>query len=60
MREKNKPYPEQFRLQIGHLGDSNDLTLIATIAACEMGMKLAGMKLAGSCVHAAMDYFSAN
>jgi alanine-glyoxylate transaminase/serine-glyoxylate transaminase/serine-pyruvate transaminase len=46
--------------RIGHLGDSNDLTLIATVAASEMGMKLAGIKLAGSGVQAAMDYFSAN
>ena len=44
--------------RIGHLGDSNDLTLIAALAACEMGMKLAGVKLAGSGVQAAMDYFA--
>jgi alanine-glyoxylate transaminase/serine-glyoxylate transaminase/serine-pyruvate transaminase len=46
--------------RIGHLGDSNDLTLLATLAGCEMGMKLTGMKLAGSGVQAAMDYFSAH
>jgi alanine-glyoxylate transaminase / serine-glyoxylate transaminase / serine-pyruvate transaminase len=46
--------------RIGHLGDSNDLTLIATVAACEMGLKLSGVKLAGSGVQAAMDYFSEN
>ena len=45
---------------MGHLGDSNELTLIAMVAACEMGLKLAGVKLAGSGVHAAMDYFSAS
>jgi alanine-glyoxylate transaminase / serine-glyoxylate transaminase / serine-pyruvate transaminase len=45
--------------RMGHLGDSNELTLIAMVAACEMGMKLGGIKLAGSGVHAAMDYFSA-
>jgi alanine-glyoxylate transaminase / serine-glyoxylate transaminase / serine-pyruvate transaminase len=45
--------------RMGHLGDSNDLTLIAMIAACEMGMKLSNIKLAGSGVQAAMDYFSA-
>jgi alanine-glyoxylate transaminase/serine-glyoxylate transaminase/serine-pyruvate transaminase len=44
--------------RIGHLGDSNDLTLLATLAGCEMGMKLSGIKLAGSGVQAAMDYFS--
>jgi len=43
--------------RIGHLGDSNDLTLIATIAGCEMGMKLAGLKLAGSGAQAAMTVF---
>jgi len=41
--------------RIGHLGDSNDLTLLATLAGCEMGLKLAGVKLAGSGVNAAMD-----
>jgi alanine-glyoxylate transaminase / serine-glyoxylate transaminase / serine-pyruvate transaminase len=46
--------------RIGHLGDSNDLTLIAALAACEMGLKLAGVKLAGSGVQAAMDYFSSH
>ncbi len=44
--------------RIGHLGDSNDLTLIATMAACEMGMKLAGIPLAGSGVQTTMDYFA--
>ena len=44
--------------RIGHLGDSNDLTLIAALSACEMGLKLAGVKLAGSGVLAAMDYFA--
>ena len=46
--------------RIGHLGDSNDLTLIATVAGCEMGMKLAGIELAGSGVHAAMAHFAAH
>jgi alanine-glyoxylate transaminase/serine-glyoxylate transaminase/serine-pyruvate transaminase len=46
--------------RIGHLGDSNDLTLLATLAGCEMGLKLAGVALAGSGVHAAMDFFSAH
>ncbi len=44
--------------RIGHLGDSNDLTLLATLAGCEMGLKLAGLKLAGSGVQAAMDHFA--
>jgi alanine-glyoxylate transaminase/serine-glyoxylate transaminase/serine-pyruvate transaminase len=44
--------------RIGHLGDSNDLTLLATLAGCEMGLKLAGVALAGSGVQAAMDFFT--
>ncbi|MBL8341375.1 MAG: aminotransferase class V-fold PLP-dependent enzyme [Rubrivivax sp.] len=44
--------------RIGHLGDSNDLTLVATIAGCEMGMKLAGIELAGSGVQAVMEHFA--
>jgi alanine-glyoxylate transaminase / serine-glyoxylate transaminase / serine-pyruvate transaminase len=43
--------------RIGHLGDSNDLTLIATIAGCEMGLRASGVKLEGSGVQAAMDVF---
>ena len=44
--------------RIGHLGDSNDLTLLATLAGCEMGLKLSGVRLEGSGVQKAMDYFS--
>ncbi len=44
--------------RIGHLGDSNDLTLLATLAGCEMGLKLSGVALAGSGVQAAMDHFA--
>ena len=44
--------------RIGHLGNSNDLTLLATLAGCEMGLKLAGVNLAGSGVNSAMDYFA--
>jgi alanine-glyoxylate transaminase / serine-glyoxylate transaminase / serine-pyruvate transaminase len=46
--------------RIGHLGDANDLTLVATVAGCEMGLKLAGVKLAGSGVQAIMDYFASH
>jgi alanine-glyoxylate transaminase/serine-glyoxylate transaminase/serine-pyruvate transaminase len=46
--------------RIGHLGDCNDLTLMGALAGCEMGMKLAGIKLAGSGVLAAMDHFSSD
>jgi alanine-glyoxylate transaminase / serine-glyoxylate transaminase / serine-pyruvate transaminase len=44
--------------RIGHLGDCNDLTLMAALSGCEMGLKLSGVKLAGSGVAAAMDYFA--
>jgi alanine-glyoxylate transaminase/serine-glyoxylate transaminase/serine-pyruvate transaminase len=46
--------------RIGHLGDCNDLTLVAAVAACEMGMKISGVKLADSGVQAAMDFFAAH
>ena len=46
--------------RIGHLGDCNDLTLVAALAGCEMGLKLAGVKLAGSGVQAAMEFFAAH
>jgi alanine-glyoxylate transaminase / serine-glyoxylate transaminase / serine-pyruvate transaminase len=42
--------------RIGHLGECNDLTLMATLSGCEMGLQLAGVKLAGSGVAAAMEY----
>jgi alanine-glyoxylate transaminase/serine-glyoxylate transaminase/serine-pyruvate transaminase len=44
--------------RIGHLGDCNDLTLMAALSGCEMGLKLSGVKLAGSGVAAAMDFFA--
>ena len=46
--------------RIGHLGDSNDLTLLAALAGCEMGLKLSGVALAASGVQAAMDHFAAH
>ena len=46
--------------RIGHLGYSNDLTLLATLAGCEMGLKLAGVNLQGRGVEAAMEYFAAH
>ena len=42
--------------RIGHLGDCNDLTLMATLAGCEMGLQMAGVKLNGSGIAAAMDF----
>ena len=44
--------------RIGHLGDTNDLTLLGTLAGCEMGLKLAGVPLARSGVQVAMEYFA--
>ena len=44
--------------RMGHLGDSNDLTLVAMVAGVEMGLKLAGVKLVGSGVQATMNHFS--
>jgi alanine-glyoxylate transaminase/serine-glyoxylate transaminase/serine-pyruvate transaminase len=45
--------------RIGHLGEANDLSLMATLSGCEMGLKLAGVQLAGSGVNAAMDQLMA-
>ena len=42
--------------RIGHLGECNDLTLMATVSGCEMGLQLAGVPLQGSGVTAAMAY----
>jgi alanine-glyoxylate transaminase / serine-glyoxylate transaminase / serine-pyruvate transaminase len=44
--------------RIGHLGDCNDLTLMATLAGCEMGLKLSGVKVAASGVAAAVDFLA--
>ena len=46
--------------RIGHLGDCNDLTLMAALSGVEMGFKLFGVATAGSGVLAAMDYFAAH
>ncbi|HVR55093.1 MAG TPA: aminotransferase class V-fold PLP-dependent enzyme [Pseudorhodoferax sp.] len=46
--------------RMGHLGDSNDLTLVAMVAGVEMGLQLAGVKLAGSGVQATMAHFAGN
>ena len=44
--------------RIGHLGDVNDLTLIATIAGCEVGLQKAGVDLKGSGVAAIQAAFA--
>ena len=46
--------------RIGHLGDCNDLTLMAALSGIEMGFKLTGVGTAGSGVLAALDYFAAH
>jgi alanine-glyoxylate transaminase/serine-glyoxylate transaminase/serine-pyruvate transaminase len=46
--------------RMGHLGDSNDLTLVAMVAGVEMGLKLTGLKLAGSGVQATMEHFASH
>jgi alanine-glyoxylate transaminase/serine-glyoxylate transaminase/serine-pyruvate transaminase len=45
--------------RLGHLGDCNDLTLMAMLCGVEMGLKLAGVKLQDSGVAAAMAHFAA-
>jgi alanine-glyoxylate transaminase/serine-glyoxylate transaminase/serine-pyruvate transaminase len=42
--------------RIGHLGDCNDLTLLATLGGCQMGLHLSGVKLKGDGVSAAMEH----
>jgi alanine-glyoxylate transaminase/serine-glyoxylate transaminase/serine-pyruvate transaminase len=44
--------------RIGHLGDTNDLTIVATLAGVEMGLALAGVPHKPTGVRAAMDYFT--
>jgi alanine-glyoxylate transaminase / serine-glyoxylate transaminase / serine-pyruvate transaminase len=44
--------------RIGHLGDTNDLTIIATLAGVEMGLGLAGVSHKPEGVRAAMAYFA--
>jgi alanine-glyoxylate transaminase / serine-glyoxylate transaminase / serine-pyruvate transaminase len=45
--------------RIGHLGECNDLTLVAALGACEMGLRMAGVSLRGSGVAAALDHLQA-
>jgi alanine-glyoxylate transaminase/serine-glyoxylate transaminase/serine-pyruvate transaminase len=44
--------------RIGHLGDFNDLTLLGTLAGCEIGLELAGTPIKREGVKAAMDYLA--
>ena len=45
--------------RIGHLGDLNDVTLLGTLAAVEMGLSLAGAPFQRGGVDAAMDHLAA-
>ena len=45
--------------RIGHLGDFNDLTLMGTLAGCEMGLELAGVPHKKGGVLAAMEFLAA-
>ena len=44
--------------RIGHLGDTNDLTLLGALAGCEMGLALAGVPHKKGGAQAAMDFLS--
>jgi alanine-glyoxylate transaminase/serine-glyoxylate transaminase/serine-pyruvate transaminase len=44
--------------RIGHLGDTNDLTMLGTLAGVEMGLGLAGVPHRKGGVLAAMDFFA--
>jgi alanine-glyoxylate transaminase/serine-glyoxylate transaminase/serine-pyruvate transaminase len=44
--------------RIGHLGDTNDLTILATLAGVEMGLSLADVPHKPAGVAAAMAYFT--
>jgi alanine-glyoxylate transaminase / serine-glyoxylate transaminase / serine-pyruvate transaminase len=46
--------------RMGHLGDSNDLTLVAMVAGVEMGLKLAGIAIKDSGVQATMNHFASH
>jgi alanine-glyoxylate transaminase / serine-glyoxylate transaminase / serine-pyruvate transaminase len=45
--------------RIGHLGDTNDLTILGALAASEMALALAGVPIRKGGVQAAMDYIVA-
>jgi alanine-glyoxylate transaminase / serine-glyoxylate transaminase / serine-pyruvate transaminase len=44
--------------RIGHLGECNDVSLMGTLAAVEMGLKISDVALKSSGVVAAMDVLS--
>jgi alanine-glyoxylate transaminase / serine-glyoxylate transaminase / serine-pyruvate transaminase len=46
--------------RIGHLGDCNELTLMAALCGCEMGLRMAGVNLKGSGVEHALHHLSSH
>lgn len=44
--------------RIGHLGDTNDLTILGALAGVEMGLSVAGVPHSKGGVQAAMDYLT--
>ena len=44
--------------RIGHLGDTNDLTILGALSGVEMGLKLAGVPYKKGGAQAAMDYLA--
>jgi len=44
--------------RIGHLGDTNDLTILAALSGVEMGLELAGIPHKKGGAQAAMEYFT--
>ena len=44
--------------RIGHLGDTNDLTIVGALAGVEMGLALAGVPHKKGGVQAAMEYLT--
>jgi alanine-glyoxylate transaminase/serine-glyoxylate transaminase/serine-pyruvate transaminase len=53
----NKLAGRAFR--IGHLGDTNELTVLGALAGVEMGLELAGVPHKKGGVQAAMEYLAA-
>jgi alanine-glyoxylate transaminase/serine-glyoxylate transaminase/serine-pyruvate transaminase len=44
--------------RIGHLGDTNDLTIMGALSGVEMGLQLAGVPHHKGGAQAAMDYLA--
>ena len=45
--------------RIGHLGDTNELTILGALSGCEMGLSLANVPHRKGGVQAAMEYLAA-